>query len=118
MTTDANPHNDTYDVLVLGTGIGGTVLGTILARHGVRVVMVEQGTHPRFAIGESTIPETSLMMRLLSKRYDVPELHHLSSFPEVRAHVSNACGVKRNFSFCWQPEGAELNAHELNQPLT
>jgi len=118
MTTETNGHDDIYDVLILGTGIGGTVLGTILARHGVRVVMVEQGTHPRFAIGESTIPETSLMMRLMSKRYDVPELHHLSSFPEVRAHVSNACGVKRNFSFCWQPRGAELDAQQINQILT
>jgi len=118
MTAGANGHDDTYDVLILGTGIGGTVLGTILARHGVRVVMVEQGTHPRFAIGESTIPETSLMMRLMSKRYDVPELHHLSSFPEARAHVSNACGVKRNFSFCWQPRGAELDAQQINQILT
>ncbi len=118
MTTATNGQDDRYDVLILGTGIGGTVLGTILARHGVRVVMLEQGTHPRFAIGESTIPETSLMMRAMAKRYDVPELHHLSSFPETRAHVSNACGVKRNFSFCWQPRGAELQAAQINQLLT
>ncbi len=118
MTTETNGRDDRYDVLILGTGIGGTVLGTILARQGLRVVMVEQGTHPRFAIGESTIPETSLMMRVMAKRYDVPELHHLSSFPEARAHVSNACGVKRNFSFCWQPRGAELDAQQINQLLT
>jgi FADH2 O2-dependent halogenase len=118
MTTATNGQDQVYDVLILGTGIGGTVLGTILARHGVRVVMVEQGMHPRFAIGESTIPETSLMLRLMSKRYDVPELHHLSSFPEARAHVSNACGVKRNFSFCWQPLGAELDPAQIDQLLT
>src|SRR5688572_6758648 len=63
-----------YDVAILGTGIGGTLLGAILAANGQKVLLLEQGTHPRFAIGESTIPETTVLLRLMAKRYGVPEL--------------------------------------------
>ena len=58
-----------YDVAILGTGIGGSILGCILAKNGLRVVMLEQQEHPRFAIGESTVPETTLLFRVLAARY-------------------------------------------------
>ena len=50
-------HTETlFDVAILGTGIGGTSLGAILAKNGLRVLLLEQTVHPRFAIGESTVP--------------------------------------------------------------
>jgi FADH2 O2-dependent halogenase len=104
-----------YDVAILGSGIGGTVLGAILAKHGVRTVIFEQGTHPRFAIGESTIPETTVMLRILSMRYQVPEIFHLSNFHSVRAEVSANCGVKRNFSFVYHREGQDNDPKESTQ---
>ena len=76
------PDNDRiFDVAILGTGFGGTLLGTILGANNRRVLLIEQGIHPRFAIGESTIPETTLLLRLLSKRYGVPEIANLSPVP-------------------------------------
>jgi len=107
-----------FDVAILGTGISGSILGAILARGGVRVLMIERGSHPRFAIGESTIPETTALLGILARRYQVPEIAHLSNFQAVRRHVSAACGIKRNFSFLYHREGEAQRPREANQFLT
>ena len=59
----------TFDVAVLGSGISGAVLALILASQGVKVVMIESGVHPRFAVGESTIPHTSMLSSMLAEQY-------------------------------------------------
>jgi flavin-dependent dehydrogenase len=43
-------------VLVVGGGPGGSTAATLLARHGLRVTLVEKDRHPRFHIGESLLP--------------------------------------------------------------
>jgi tetracycline 7-halogenase / FADH2 O2-dependent halogenase len=107
-----------YDVAIIGGGIGGSILAAILARHGVSTVILEGSPHPRFAIGESTIPETTLLMRCLAARYDVPELALLSSYGLMRRNVATTCGVKRNFSFVYHRPGAPVNPSEMVQLLT
>jgi len=104
-----------HDVAILGTGLGGTILGSILAKHGVKVLLLEQGVHPRFAIGESTIPETTFMFRLLAERYGVPEIGHLANFQRARRHVSSSCGIKRSFSFVYHREGEPQRLEESMQ---
>ena len=59
------------DVAILGSGIGGSMLATILARQGLSTTIIEAGVHPRFAIGESIIPETSLRLKILAEKYGV-----------------------------------------------
>jgi FADH2 O2-dependent halogenase len=108
----------TYDVAILGTGIGGTLLGAILAANGQDVLLLEQGVHPRFTIGESTIPETTVLLRLMAKRYGVPEIANLCNFNSVRTRVSAACGVKRNFSFHYHRPGQRADPAEINQFMT
>lgn len=108
----------TYDVAILGSGIGGTLLGSILAANGLDVLLLEQGMHPRFAIGESTVPETTVLLRLMAKRYGVPEIAHLSNFHAVRSHVSPACGVKRNFSFHHHEPGVPNDPRHTTQFMT
>lgn len=89
------------DVVVLGSGVGGSVLATILARHGLSVALVDRAPHPRFAIGESTIPYTTQAFAILSELFDVPEL-----FPrEIRRAVGARCGVKRHFGYVHHTEG-------------
>ncbi|MEG8179184.1 NAD(P)-binding protein [Nocardia terpenica] len=105
----------TYDVAIVGGGVGGSALAAILARHGVRVLIVEGGGHPRFAIGESTVPETTIGLRVLARRYDVPEIANLANNTDLRHHVSSACGVKRNFSFAYHREGEPFRARECTQ---
>ncbi|WP_305786495.1 NAD(P)/FAD-dependent oxidoreductase [Symbioplanes lichenis] len=73
------------EVTVLGSGIGGSTVAAILARQGISVALIDGATHPRFALGESTIGETSFLMRLLAARYDVPELAQMSTSAGIRA---------------------------------
>ena len=87
-----------YDVAIIGSGIGGSTLATVLARQGLAVIVFEGGVHPRFTIGESMILETSEAMRALAEFYDVPELAYFSS-ENFYGYIGTAHGVKRHFSF-------------------
>jgi len=93
-----------YDVIIIGSGISGS----ILARHGVRTLMIDAGRHPRFTVGESMIPNTSHLLKLMSVRYDVPELEYVSTFRSLRRHVTTSMGMKRNFSFVHHTRGERL----------
>ncbi|MGK7878139.1 MAG: NAD(P)/FAD-dependent oxidoreductase [Xenococcaceae cyanobacterium] len=106
---------DTYDVAILGTGIGGTMLSAILARNGLRVVMLDGSTHPKFAIGESTTPDTSIRMKLMARRFGVPEIANLANFYKLRDKVSSGSGVKRGFSFLYHHEGLQQQPTESQQ---
>ncbi|MCB0000867.1 MAG: NAD(P)-binding protein, partial [Anaerolineales bacterium] len=55
--------NNAFDVAIIGSGMAGSALAAILARHGQRVILLEAKQHPRFSICESLILETSEMMR-------------------------------------------------------
>lgn len=100
-----------YDVCILGTGPSGTLLGSILARHGIDVLLIDGEVHPRFAIGESTIPLYSRVLSFMADRYDVPELHHLSSYNKIRKHISSSSGRKRNVGFVYhRPHAAPLGS--------
>ena len=107
--------NHKYDVIVLGTGLGGSMLGAILARHKLDVLMVDSETHPRFTIGEATTPDTNFRLKLLGLKYDVREISYLSAFHLTRDRISPACGVKRAFSFLYQRENQEQIAIETHQ---
>jgi FADH2 O2-dependent halogenase len=103
---------DGFDVAIIGSGVAGAVLAACLARNGAAVVLVDAGTHPKFTIGESTIPFTSMMLRLIAERYDVPEIKHLSTFEGVYANVTTQCGIKKNFGFVYHREGERQDPQE------
>src|SRR3984885_12286043 len=44
------------EVLVMGGGTAGSTAGTLLARMGRKVILLEKPRHPRFHIGESLLP--------------------------------------------------------------
>lgn len=93
-----------YDVAIIGSGIGGSTLAAILARQGLRVIVFEAGMHPRFAVGESMILETSETLRAMAELYNVPELAYYSS-ENFFAHIGTSHGVKRHFSYLHHEEG-------------
>jgi FADH2 O2-dependent halogenase len=104
-----------YDVIILGSGIGGSILACILAKKGVSVLMVEELAHPRFTIGESLIPETGIRLRILAEKYGVPEIGWLGNFYQLRDNVSSNCGAKRAFSFMYHKEGSQHVPEQTNQ---
>jgi len=104
-----------YDVIVLGSGISGTLAAVILAKKGHRVLVIDGASHPKFAVGESTTPNTSQMFELLGKRHGIPEISVLAHGPEaIRRHVTTSCGVKRAFAFLYHDEGKPLDIAKTN----
>ncbi len=89
-----------YDIVVVGSGFGGSLLAMIARRLGRSVLLIERGRHPRFAIGESTTPLSNLMLEELSVRYDLPSLAPLCKWGSWQAtHPNLGCGLKRGFTF-------------------
>lgn len=90
----------TYDILIAGSGFSGSLCALIFHQLGYKVALVEKGSHPRFAIGESSTPIADMVLRDLAKNYDLPWLRPFSrygswqeTYPEV------GCGLKRGFSY-------------------
>jgi FADH2 O2-dependent halogenase len=96
-----------HDVIILGSGLGGSTIGAVLARHGHRVLMVEKGRHPRFALGEATLPQTSYWLWLISQRYDVPEIGVLADARTVASKVAPSSGIKRSIGFAYHRPGED-----------
>jgi tetracycline 7-halogenase / FADH2 O2-dependent halogenase len=107
MSQTRHDSGTTFDVAIIGTGLSGTILGSILARNGLRVILFDRTHHPRFAIGESTIAQTLYLLGLLAERYGVPEIAWLGSFEETISQVGSSHGRKSNFGFMMHRDGAE-----------
>ena len=114
MTTNLEPQ--TYDVAIVGSGMAGSSLATILARHGLSVLVFEAKSHPRFSIGESMILETSETMRAMAELYDVPELAYFSS-ENYLPMIGTSHGVKRHFSYLHHSKGETPDASKALQAV-
>lgn len=101
-----------FDVAILGSGLSGSMMAAVLAKQGVRVVLIDGETHPRFAVGESTIPHTSLLISLLAEKYGVPEIEHVAYPNRLADHVCTTCGIKLSFGFAYHREGNVFDPRE------
>src|SRR3989442_5691320 len=89
-----------FDIAVVGSGFGGSLLAMIARRLGRSVILLERGKHPRFAIGESSTPLANLLLEELARRYDLPRLLPLAKWGSwQKAYPQIACGLKRGFTF-------------------
>ena len=99
------------DLVIAGAGFGGSLMAMIAHQLGLSVVLLEQGTHPRMAIGESTTPLSNLLLERLCKTYDLPRVAPLVKWGSwQRTYPQVACGLKRGFSFFHQSGGELLVA--------
>src|ERR1043165_1185648 len=89
-----------FDLAVIGSGFGGSLLSMIARRQGRSVILLERGQHPRFAIGESSTPLANLVLEELAARYSLPRLTPLTKWGSwQRTYPVVACGLKRGFTF-------------------
>ena len=52
-----------YDAAIVGGGPAGAATGAQLAKAGMRVIILEKETFPRFSIGESLLPHGNDLLR-------------------------------------------------------
>src|SRR6187402_2528783 len=91
---------ESCEVAIVGSGFAGSLLARVLATLAYDVVLLERGTHPRFAIGESTTPLANLSLERLAVRYGLADCYQLAThgrwmarLPELRR------GLKRGFTY-------------------
>jgi FADH2 O2-dependent halogenase len=94
------------DVAIIGSGFSGSLTALCLRQRGRRVVMIERGRHPRFAIGESSTPLANLLIEELANRYDLPRIGIFSKWGTwQRERPDVGGGLKRGFSFFFHRPG-------------
>lgn len=88
------------DLAVIGSGFAGSLASLVARRLGRSVTLVERGSHPRFAIGESSSPLANILLEMLSDRYGLPRIRPFSRWGTWRrAYPEVGCGKKRGFTF-------------------
>ncbi|HET6879970.1 MAG TPA: FAD-dependent oxidoreductase [Pirellulales bacterium] len=105
------------DVLVIGAGFGGSLTALLLNQIGLKCAVLERGSHPRFALGESATPLADLVLGDLALRYGLPRLAPLAEYGTwQKAYPELVCGLKRGFSYFhhrrhepWQPSTGRAN---------
>jgi len=103
------------DVFILGSGLAGTTIASILAKQGANVVLVDAAQHPRFAIGESQTPQLAEWLHILAERYEVPELAKLADVGTTTREVGPMVGTKVHFGFIRHDKGKEPDPKETTQ---
>ena len=104
------------DVAVLGAGFGGSLTALLLKRIGLTPALIERGTHPRFALGESSTPLADFVLTQLCERYDLPRIKPLANYGSwQRAYPELPCGLKRGFSYFQHRPGEAFSPQDDHQ---
>lgn len=104
-----------FDFAVIGAGFSGSLVAMALARRGFSVALVEKGTHPRFAIGESSTPLANLYLENICRKHNLEALLPLCTFGSwQKKYPDLPCGLKRGFSFFKQQPGNPFTATDLH----
>ncbi len=102
-----------FDLAVVGAGFSGSLLAMAARRLGLSVVLVEKGSHPRFAIGESSSPLANLLLEEICGRYGLDRIRPLTAWGTWRrAYPEINCGLKRGFTFYAHHPGRPFSADE------
>jgi FADH2 O2-dependent halogenase len=97
------------DVAIAGSGFAGSLLAAVLQRNGLRVALIDRARHPRFAIGESSTPTASLILRGLADRHGLDWLRPLSQYGTWKqSYPGLTAGIKRGFSYFWHETDREF----------
>jgi FADH2 O2-dependent halogenase len=114
-STTETPKKAIYDVIILGAGLAGSVAGTVMARHGAKVLLIDATSHPRFAIGESMTPQLVEWIHILAERHRIPELKSLASVKASTRDIAPTFGTKAHFGFMKHEPGREPDPREATQ---
>ncbi len=94
------------DLAVIGSGFGGGLMAMIGQRLGLRTVLIDRASHPRFTIGESSTPIANMVLRDLVQRYKLTGIEPLCEYASAeQAHPEVTLGIKRGFTYFWHRTG-------------
>jgi tetracycline 7-halogenase / FADH2 O2-dependent halogenase len=106
--------SERVEVAVIGSGFAGSLMGRVLAVLGYDVVLLERGSHPRFAIGESTTPLANLSLERIARRYGLRDCYRLAAHGRwLEHHPELRRGLKRGFTFYRHHPGDRPDAELL-----
>jgi FADH2 O2-dependent halogenase len=101
------------DVAVVGSGFGGSLTALLLERIGLNPALIDRGSHPRFAIGESSTPNADLVLLGLARKYDLPRIAPLAKFGTWQQHYPEiGRGLKRGFSYFHHQRGKPFRCND------
>jgi FADH2 O2-dependent halogenase len=104
------------DVAVIGAGFGGSLTALLLQRVGLKPALIERGSHPRFALGESSTPLADFVLTQLAERYDLPRIKPLANYGAwQRSYPELPCGLKRGFSYFQHQPGQAFAPRDDHQ---
>lgn len=106
---------ETYDVAVLGGHLSGGLLGAILARQGLKVLLVDAPGDRTERSGETTVPYTAEVFLLLAKRFDVPEIAAFGLFPDLPEPMRRRSGMNRSLGHLYHRPGRPQSPKECVQ---
>ena len=107
------PHRARVDVAIVGGGFAGSLAASCLLAAGRTVAVIERGSHPRFAVGESSTPATNIALRAIADRFDLRWLAPLTRHGSWAAtHPALRVGRKRGFAYFHHAPGAPFDPGE------
>lgn len=93
-----------HDLAILGAGFGGSITALIAKQMGMNPILIERGSHPRFAIGESATPQADITLASIADTYNLPRLKPLTRYGTWKeAYPELLCGPKRGFTYIHHP---------------
>jgi tetracycline 7-halogenase / FADH2 O2-dependent halogenase len=110
----ADPE-EKYDVALVGAHLATNLLAAVLAKSGVRVLLVDAEADATAAAGETTVPYTAEVFFTLARRYDIPEIGAFGLTCDLPDRVRRSSGVKRSLSFLYHRSGKEQDPAQTVQ---
>ena len=104
------PQIEECDVLIIGGGPGGSTAAALLAKQGLRVVLLEKEHHPRFHIGESLLPMNMPVFERLGVMDKIKAMGVLK--PGADFEADNECGYN-TYSFARALGDSPPNAYQV-----